>query len=118
MRLWHADLIPVLPRQQLLGQNRECCLIEREIIEKGRVNHLLVNFVNDDKQSLLLYHSLVTDEMLQRGYKVGKSTNEWKLEYGLSFIYTEPTELIYPDKFTDRYLTQCLYNLQEKHDCG
>lgn len=25
MRLWHKDLIPYLPRQQLLGQWRECC---------------------------------------------------------------------------------------------
>jgi len=25
MRLWHYKLIPHLPRQQLLGQHRECC---------------------------------------------------------------------------------------------
>lgn len=25
MRLWHEELIPLLPRQQLLGQHRECC---------------------------------------------------------------------------------------------
>ncbi|MFQ7176654.1 MAG: pyrimidine dimer DNA glycosylase/endonuclease V, partial [Streptococcus salivarius] len=25
MRLWHQDLIAKLPRQQLLGQHRECC---------------------------------------------------------------------------------------------
>lgn len=24
MRLWHEDLIPQLPRPQLLGQHREC----------------------------------------------------------------------------------------------
>lgn len=24
MRLWHESLIPYLPRQQLLGQHREC----------------------------------------------------------------------------------------------
>jgi uncharacterized protein (TIGR02328 family) len=34
MRLWHKDLISVLPRQQLLGQWRECCLIARNIAEK------------------------------------------------------------------------------------
>lgn len=33
MRLWHKDLIPVLPRKQLLGQWLECCerLDERTI---------------------------------------------------------------------------------------
>ena len=27
MRLWHEDLIRKLPRQQLLGQHRECCAL-------------------------------------------------------------------------------------------
>jgi uncharacterized protein (TIGR02328 family) len=27
MRLWHYKLIPYLPRQQLLGQHRECCAL-------------------------------------------------------------------------------------------
>ena len=27
MRLWHQDLIPKLPRPQLLGQHRECCAL-------------------------------------------------------------------------------------------
>ena len=39
MRLWHKDLISVLPRQQLLGQWRECCLIARNIAEKNTPNH-------------------------------------------------------------------------------
>ena len=43
MRLWHKDLIPYLPRQQLLGQWRECCCIAKSIHDKGSPNHLLVN---------------------------------------------------------------------------
>ena len=27
MRLWHEKLISKLPRQQLLGQHRECCAL-------------------------------------------------------------------------------------------
>ena len=27
MRLWHQDMINKLPRQQLLGQHRECCAL-------------------------------------------------------------------------------------------
>ena len=27
MRLWHQALISKLPRQQLLGQHRECCAL-------------------------------------------------------------------------------------------
>ena len=47
MRLWHKDLIPVLPRQQLIGQWRECCLIAKQISEKGTPNHILVNKIMD-----------------------------------------------------------------------
>ena len=25
MRLWHEQMIPKLPKNQLLGQHRECC---------------------------------------------------------------------------------------------
>lgn len=31
MRLWHKDLITVLPSMQLKGQWRECCLIAKAI---------------------------------------------------------------------------------------
>ncbi|WP_235838937.1 pyrimidine dimer DNA glycosylase/endonuclease V [Desulfosporosinus metallidurans] len=27
MRLWHQDLLPILPRAQILGQHRECCAL-------------------------------------------------------------------------------------------
>lgn len=27
MRLWHVNLLNKLPRQQLLGQHRECCAV-------------------------------------------------------------------------------------------
>lgn len=36
MRLWHEVLIPKLPRQQLLGQHRECCALRG----KGWGNHI------------------------------------------------------------------------------
>ena len=30
MRLWHKDLLPFLPRQQLLSQLRECVAIAKD----------------------------------------------------------------------------------------
>ena len=45
MRLWHKDLIPALPRKQLLAQWRECCAIASNIAKKGTPNHILVNKV-------------------------------------------------------------------------
>ena len=45
MRLWHKDLIDVLPNQQLVAQWRELSAIAGAIQKHGTPNHLLVNFV-------------------------------------------------------------------------
>lgn len=116
MRCWHKDLIPVLPRQQLLGQWRECCLIAKNIKEKGTPNHLLVNKVMDYPISHFWnYAVLVVDEMQQRGYKVtfSKFTDyfQWVI---INYV---PKNEIFADWHTDRYMNQCLMNLQEKFDC-
>ena len=55
MRLWHEELISELPRQQLLGQHRECCALRGN----GWGNK---------------YHELIMEEMENRGYNVSK---EW-----------------------------------------
>lgn len=36
MRLWHKDLIKVLPKEQLLGQWRELACIAKNIKKKAR----------------------------------------------------------------------------------
>lgn len=66
MRLWHQKLIPYLPRQQLLGQHRECCALRGN--GWGR-KHSVVDYVFTYKpEHLVAYHYLVMDEMKQRGY--------------------------------------------------
>ncbi len=42
MRLWHEDLIPLLPTQQLLGQHREICALRGLSWKKP---HSVVNYV-------------------------------------------------------------------------
>lgn len=122
MRLWHKDLIPVLPRQQLLGQWRECCAIMANIAKNGTPNHVLVNRIMDYKFSHFFWYSYdVKQEMNRRGYKCDFSKFESNYEnYTGLKIWPFP---VMPEKqFTswmnDRYLVQCYYNLQEKHDCG
>ena len=66
MRLWHKDLIEVLPRQQLLGQWREL-----NSIYKKQDKHILINFIYDyDFGHLLGYTNMVIVEMENRGYKI------------------------------------------------
>lgn len=110
MRLWHKDLIEVLPRQQLLGQWREL-----NSIYKKQDKHILINFVYDYANGHLYgYSSLVIYEMNKRGYKINLD-NFNKYFKRLNYVIPLP---VFKEKMNDRYLKQCLYNLQEKYDCG
>lgn len=117
MRLWHKDLISVLPRQQLLGQWRECCLIAKNIAEKGTPNHLLVNKIMDYSPShFIVYCNFVWKEMQDRGYKCNYSNvAQYLPDIGLQYVSDSN---LFKDWHNDRYLMQCFYNLQEKYDCG
>lgn len=113
MRLWHKDLIEVLPRQQLLGQWREL-----NSIYKLQNKHLLIDFVyNHSLNALYEYSLLIIEEMNKRGFK--HNDNNFHNYFNdkiqlIKFSYNE----IYRYKMDKRYLKQCYYNLQEKYDCG
>lgn len=115
MRLWHKDLITVLPRQQLLGQWRECCLIAKNISENGTPNHILVNKIMDYPiEHFYCYAGDVADEMENRGYKCDFS--KFIKYITLERCHVTHDEL-YKNWHNNRYLAQCLCNLQEKYDC-
>ena len=119
MRLWHKNLIQYLPRQQLLGQWRECCCIAKSIHDKGSPNHLLVNKIMDYPiEHFFVYGVMVARELERRGYKVcaEKFINNFP-----NYKYLLWQTVYISDMFwgwhNDRYLVQCLCNLQEKYDC-
>lgn len=127
MRLWHFNLIPYLPRQQLIAQWRECCVIASNLAKKGTPNHLLVNKILDYHYSdFTEYANMVIKEMNHRGYKVSSVSKSNFEKNILSFLkkidLTEEakkkTVSMFANWHTDRYLIQCIYNLQEKYDCG
>lgn len=121
MRLWHKDLITVLPRQQLLGQWRELCAIMRNVETKGTPNHVLVNKVMDYPGfHLYMYAKMVHDEMAKRGYKCdfSKFRDVFVRSCGEDSEAFTSVRYLFHHWHNDRYLRQCLYNLQEKHDCG
>lgn len=121
MRLWHKDLIPVLPRQQLLGQWRECCAIMANIAKNGTPNHVLVNKIMEyPPEHFYAYAKRVHIEMTVRGYNadVNKLNDGFKNAFGLSSVRFVDDDELYSSWHDDRYLTQCFYNLQEKYDCG
>ena len=135
MRLWHKDLIPYLPHQQLLGQWRECCCIAKSIHDKGSPNHLLVNKIMDYPIThFWSYGLLVWCCCVARGYKVDKENflrhcsgyNQWVWSGlwncdDMEFVAINNPAYsynVFPSWHNDRYLVQCLCNLQEKYDCG
>lgn len=124
MRLWHQALLPHLPRQQLLGQHRECCALRGK--GWGRP-HATVNYVFKHKyEYLVAYHHAVMGEMMMRGYNVygpwwavgyrGKNAAELSPDEYDDNLYTT---LVWRGKPVYRehgkaYLKECLDNLREK----
>ena len=126
MRLWHKDLIPYLPRKQLIAQWRECCAICSNIANKRTPNHILVNKIMDyEFVHFMEYTRLVFSEMELRNYKVSqKAMNNFLSNFEK---FADPNEtligaslgrILFVDWHNERYLKQCLFNLQEKYDCS
>ena len=112
MRLWHTDLISVLPRQQLLSQWRELCSIYAK-----QDNHILINFIYKDISSLKKYSDLVIAKFSRRGYTIREQSMN---KYRDCFSDKDLVDVseIFPEKMNIRYFKQCYYNLEEKFDCG
>ena len=128
MRLWHQDLIPLLPRQQLLGQHRECCALRGA--GWGRP-HSVVNYVfTHDPSYLVVYHYLIIEEMERRGYHPdrtwdnpnwrGKNLGEqagWVDKNEVEDLWLNINQMknviIYPEHNSE-YLEECLNNLKNK----
>lgn len=121
MRLWHEKLIPLLPRQQLLGQHRECCALRGAGWGKP---HATVNYVFDHPMLwLYCYHFKVMEEMTRRGYK---PEIDWYYPYyrgkqlpiklecvDLDEIIKKLQHTVYPEH-DDRYMAECINNLATK----
>ena len=127
MRLWHQKLLPYLPRQQLLGQHRECCALRGA--GWGR-KHSVVNYVfTHSPDRLVAYHALVMDEMINRGYNPDRTwyNRNWRgntlqeqegwSDYNECMRLWENAReggcMIYPEH-NDEYLKECLDNLKSK----
>ena len=122
MRLWHKDLIDVLPDNQLRGQWRECCLIAKGLAD-GTLNHLLVNKVMQyPKSHLKRYTESVIRECRKRGIGIRELVfyahlARW-IEDESDPMVASADAPVFDGWHNFRYLRQCYYNLQEKYDCG
>lgn len=116
MRCWHKDLLPYLPRLQLISQWRECCCIAKSIVEKGTPNHILVNKIMDYPMNHFVGYGVdVWIEMERRGFKCDSSLF---YKYFATKDMAICDEQIFPEWHDDVYLRECLYNLEEKFRAG
>lgn len=117
MRLWHKDLIEVLPDKMLVAQWRELAAIVGSINKNGTLNHRLVNIVLDyDKSHFYTYTNLIYKEMIRRKMKPREIVYKKIDNYCHETIV--PNNLLYKDWHNDRYYRQCYSNLEEKYDRG
>lgn len=119
IRLWHTQLISILPRQQLVAQWREISSIAGAILKNDALNHMLVNFVLDyPYDHLISYAYYIRKEMTQRGYRTMDSV--WNKITSLADGKYEILSIdeVYHNKMNRFYYKVCLYNLAEKIDCG
>jgi uncharacterized protein (TIGR02328 family) len=119
MRLWHKNMISVLPREQLIAQWREISAIAGNIKTKDTPNHILVNKIMDyPMDHFITYAAAVRAEITRRGYRTldkvwDKITSVCDGDYNIL-----PLNEIYPEWMNDTYFVICYYNLMEKWLCG
>ena len=118
MRLWHQALIDKLPRQQLLGQHRECAALRGKGWGKP---HSVVNYVFEHSPyKLYAYHRLIMEEMVRRGYR---PDDQWwepgyrgkvMPAYEAGQIQAQPLGSPIYVEHDATYLAECLANLRAK----
>ena len=87
--------------------------------EKGKLaNQPLINYVmNHDKDTFCQYVEKVANEMYRRNINFQYKYIVEFVNFGKEDGYGLAVNKKYPEH-NDRYLKQCYYNLQEKHDRG
>ena len=116
MRLWHEQIIHILPKNQLLGQHRECCALRGNGWNK---KHKTVDYVfTYSPYNLFIYHSKIMDEMEKRGYRVSKEWRDknYRGQKADSYSNLEETNISSPiyKEHNDEYLAECIENLAGK----
>lgn len=117
MRLWHPDLIPLLPRQYIIHQHRDCAALRGR--GWGR-KHAPVDYVfRYSWEHLYTYHQKVIQDMEHRGYKPNPVWKQY--HYRGRFCGSLPPDMVYRSRrlpgypeHTPAYLHKCIEILMGK----
>ena len=124
MRLWHKNLIPLLPNDQLLGQWRECCAIASNLATYGEPHHILVNKIIQFPIDHFYTYAMVNvqNEFNKRKFfytanAISNFENNLQTYSGRYYWSQIDHERLFEGWHSIRYLQQCILNLEEKRDC-
>lgn len=114
MRLWHENLLPLLPKQWLLGQHRECCAMRG--LGWGK-KHSVVDYVwKHPYMCLFRFHMEVMECLEVDGVNIDqqwKNTNFRGYKLGVSSLPNEGGGYRYPEH-NEKYKEECIKNLKRK----
>jgi uncharacterized protein (TIGR02328 family) len=113
MRLWHYELFPFLPDAQFKGQLRELVAIGKDLLQKGKTNHILINRVMEYPKSDLAGYFMLYEEEYKKRYN-----KTFDKDVYLLFGVLSNNTATYPpfkDWHNKEYLRICMSNLLEKH---
>lgn len=111
-RLWHKDIIKILPKSQLIAQWREL-----NSIYAKQDNHILINYIYKyPKSYLYAYSQIVINEMKKRGYKINKwdNYNNYFEDCVKDIWINEYINELAFDEHNEEYFMICYWNLTEK----
>ncbi len=108
MRLWHHEMIDLLPKSQLLAQWRELNSI---FAKEDR--HILINYIYEyPKEHLFVYTSSILQEMRARNINI-RTIDKMKCY----FSDIDPNNIVhepFSGHHDDEYFEICYFNLKEK----
>jgi len=115
MRIWHYLLIPYLPNAQLKAMRYE---LGDMIKQYPNIKNGLVKYANNYSiDALYKYFTMVLQEFDKR-----KINHNEKYDHEIFEIVEKKKVnsiiVVFYNEHNDRYLRQCLFNLQEKADRG
>lgn len=108
MRLWHHEMIDLLPKSQLLAQWRELNSI---FTKEDR--HILINYIYEyPKEHLFAYTSSILQEMRARNINI--RTMDKMNDYFSDIDQTINVDKPFSRHHDDEYFEICYFNLKEK----
>lgn len=108
MRLWHHEMIDLLPKSQLLAQWRELNSI---FAKEDR--HILINYIYEyPKEHLFAYTSSILQEMRARNINI--RTMDKMNDYFSDIDQTITVDNPFWRHHDDEYFEICYFNLKEK----